>query len=294
MVLSSQRAPDHRGGDRDDRRDDGPGGDTAARAGYHVRIDAFEGPFDLLLQLIARRRLDVSDIGLAEITADFLSHLRDLGVHDLDLDTATSFLVVAATLVELKAARLLPTDGHDELTELLNEARDVLYARLLEYRAIRDASRRLQALFAANAGAVPRRAALEPELRALVPPTVLGTDAPGLATLAAAALAPRPAPTVALEHLHRALLSVHEASQRLLARVAAGDTLFDDVVHGMSRGEVIAHFLAALELYKAGRVDLRQPARFGALLLSPRSAGPVALPPAAEASSAPPEVAWSG
>ncbi|HEX2026580.1 MAG TPA: ScpA family protein [Nitriliruptorales bacterium] len=282
--------------------------DTAARppevvpqgSGYQVRLPVFEGPFDLLLQLIARRRLDVSEVDLAEITADFLGSIGRAGdggagrprrtsgadgeagrdpdhgfAHGLDLDTATRFLLVAATLAELKAARLLPAGQRAEFDDLLVEARDVLYARLLEYRAFHEVSGLLADAMAANEGYVPRTVPLEPRFRQLAPDVDLEVGAEGLGALAAAALAPRPRPTVSLAHIPPAGLSLREAARRLLARLPwPGDgRTFRELVTGLTRSEQVVHFLAALELYKLGYLDLDQPSPFGDLHVERRRAG---------------------
>ena len=249
--------------------------DPARGGGYHVRIDAFEGPFDLLLQLIARRKLDVSEVDLAEITADFLANLPgEDAIVALDLDTATHFLVVAATLIELKAARLLPTTDDGQLDELLAEARDVLYARLLEYRAFRDLSELFADRLEEHADHFGRQAPLEPHLEELVPDTQLTVDPTGLAALAAAALAPKPEPHVSVTHIHQAYVTVREAASRVLDRVPQpGDrTTFAAIVAGLSRPERVVHFLALLELYKLGHLDLEQPERFGSVLVLRREA----------------------
>jgi segregation and condensation protein A len=232
---------------------------------YNVSLEVFEGPFDLLLQLIARRKLDVTDVDLAEITADFLSHLTELD--DLDLETATRFLVVAATLIELKAARLLPEEDRQELEDLLGEARDLLYARLLEYRAFRDVSRILSHRLTQHEHQLPREAPPEPWVARLVPETPLPVDARGLAALAAAAFAPTPEATVDLSHIRRSYLSVREASLALLTALPGDgdDRAFRDLVAGRTRGDRVVFFLALLELFKLGHVDLDQPDHHGTL-----------------------------
>lgn len=226
---------------------------------YTVHLEVFEGPFDLLLQLIARRKLDVTEIDLADITADFLSHVTDLA--DLDLDTATRFLVVAATLIELKAARLLPEEDRQELDDLLGEARDLLYARLLEYRAFRDVARVLSHHLVQHEAQRAREAPPEAWLGRLVPEAPLPIDAAGLARLAAAALTPTPDATVDLSHIRRSYVSVREAGLALLSSLPDGGAArdFPDLVAGRSRGDRVVFFLALLELFKLGHVDLDQP-----------------------------------
>jgi segregation and condensation protein A len=247
---------------------------------YVVTLDVFSGPFDLLLQLISERRLDVSEVDLAEITADFLAHLRiddptdPAGLAGLDLETATHFLVVAATLVELKAVRLLPKEERDELEDLLAEARDVLYARLLEYRAFRDAAEQIGELLDRGGRSHGRAAPLEARFRDLVPEVEIPLDAAGLAALAARALAPRPEPKVATEHIHRALVTVRDAARQMLdrLRLPGEAAAFRTLVGEGTRAERVVYFLAVLELYKVGWVDLEQEAPFADLFVARRDA----------------------
>lgn len=224
---------------------------------YEVKLEVFEGPFDLLLQLIARRQLEVTQIDLADITADFLAHLTDL--ETVDLETATNFLVVAATLIELKAARLLPADQQQEAEDLLAEARDLLYARLLEYRAFRQIADLLESLFDRSRYFVGREVPLEPRFRRLVPDTTLAIEPEGLARLAAIALEPPPVEEVSLVHVRRTTLSVREATRALLGRLGRGSARFDELTEGRERHERVVFFLAALELYKLGHLELDQP-----------------------------------
>jgi segregation and condensation protein A len=185
---------------------------------YQVKLEVYEGPFDLLLNLIARRKLDVTEVDLGEITADFLAHLGE-GLEDLDLETATRFLVIAATLVELKAARLLPREERDELEDLLGDARDLLYARLLEYRAFRDVSRILAHRLHHHEAILPRDVPPEPWLQRLAPQTPLQVDAAGLAALAAAATAPTPEAAVDLSHIRKSYVTIREAALEVLERL---------------------------------------------------------------------------
>lgn len=241
-----------------------------APGGYRVRLDVFEGPFDLLLQLIARRKLEISEVDLAEITGDFLAHLRggsDGELGGLDLETATHFLVVAATLVELKAARLLPSGHDDEYDDLLRDARDLLYARLLEYRAFRDVSRVLAEMLQESQRFVAREVPLEAPFRQLMPEARLTVDARGLAALAVAALAPKEIPRVSTGHIHSSRLTVREAAAAILTDLPVDGprTTFRRLIAGLVRREGIVYFLALLELYKLGIVDLRQAEPFGPL-----------------------------
>jgi segregation and condensation protein A len=241
---------------------------------YQVKLEVFEGPFDLLLQLIARRRLDVSEVDLAEITADFLAHLD--GLEDLDLETATRFLVVAATLIELKAARLLPAEERDEIEDLLGDARDLLYARLLEYRAFRDVARLLSHRLVRHEGNLARDVPPEPWIQRLVPDTPLPLDAAGLAALAASATAPRPAPSVDLTHIRKSYITIRDAAIELLERLPDGRRRaaeFRELVGSRDRGDRVVFFLALLELFKLGHVDLDQPDHRGPLQVGRRDGG---------------------
>lgn len=225
---------------------------------YQVRLEVFEGPFDLLLQLIARRKLDVTEVDLAEITGDFLAHLLELD--DLDLETATRFLVIAATLIEVKASRLLPEEDRQELEDLLGEARDLLYARLLEYRAFRDVARIVSHRLTQHEAQQSREVPPEPWLSRLVPETPLQIDARGLGALAAAAFAPTPEATVDLSHIRRSYVSVREAALTLLSSLPEEGRRrgFPELVAGRTRGDRVVFFLALLELFKLGHVDLAQ------------------------------------
>jgi segregation and condensation protein A len=241
---------------------------------YQVQLEVFEGPFDLLLQLIARRQVDVTAVDLGDITADFLVHLGE-GIEDLDLESATRFLVVAATLVELKASRLLPVDEAGDFEDLLGEARDLLYARLLEYRAYRDVSRLFQHRLNRFADRLPRDVAPEPWLLRLVPATPLPIDANGLAALAAAATAPRPAPEVDLTHIRRSYVTIREAADQILAALPepGEHTAFPTLTAGRERGDRVVFFLALLELFKLGQVDLDQPDLRAAMGIQRRAGG---------------------
>lgn len=241
---------------------------------YQVKLEVFEGPFDLLLQLIARRRVDVTEVDLAEITADFLAHLDRL--EDLDLETATRFLVVAATLIELKAARLLPAEERDEVEDLLGDARDLLYARLLEYRAFRDVARLLSHRLIRHEGNLARDVPPETWVQRLVPDTPLPLDAAGLAALAASATAPRPEPSVDLTHIRKSYITIRDAALELLGALPEGRERaaeFRELVGTRDRGDRVVFFLALLELFKLGHVDLDQPDHRGPLQVGRREGG---------------------
>ncbi len=237
-------------------------------ATYQVRLPSFEGPFDLLLHLIARHQVDIYEIPLAEITDDYLAMVRQL--QTLDLEVATEFLVVAATLIELKAARLLPVQDDPELDALALEARDLLYARLLDYRAFKEAAGAVRERLDAFGGYVPRQVVLEDRYRACLPDVELPVDAEGLARIAARALAERPDEQVDLSHLAPAAFTVREAAGMVLDELdrAGGCASFRELVAGCRRRpELVAHFLAVLELFKLEWVDLEQPTSFGDLIV---------------------------
>lgn len=227
---------------------------------YEVQLEVFSGPFDLLLQLIARRKVDIYEVDLAEITADFLTHLTE-NLDELDLETATRFLVVAATLIELKAARLLPTDEVEEFDDALGDARDMLYARLLEYRAFRDVASLLQERLDRHEVFVGREVALEPRFTRLVPDTPLPIDVEDLARLAAVATAPREPEHVDLSHIRKSYISIRDAARSVLRELAeVGSRMrFRELTDGHDRGDRVVFFLALLELYKLGHLDLVQP-----------------------------------
>lgn len=178
------------------------GAQASAASGFEVHLENFEGPFDLLLALIAKHKLDITEIALSVVTDEFISHIRALA-DSWDLDLASFFLVVAATLLDLKAARLLPSgEVEDEEDLALLEARDLLFARLLQYRAYKEAAAMLAGQMAAQDRRFPRRVPIEPRYANLLPEVLLGLGAAQFAAVAARVLAPRQPPVVSTEHLH--------------------------------------------------------------------------------------------
>ncbi|GAB2609139.1 hypothetical protein GCM10027168_47710 [Streptomyces capparidis] len=249
-----------------------PAEDGAAPDGtrFQVRLDNFEGPFDLLLQLIGRHKLDVTEVALSRVTDEFIAHIRAMGP-DWDLDQATEFLVVAATLLDLKAARLLPAaEVEDEEDLALLEARDLLFARLLQYRAYKKVAGILADRWAAELLRHPRTVGLEPHHADLLPEVVLTIGPEGLARLAAKAMVPKPKPEVYVEHIHAPLVSVREQAEVVVAKLrrlgsATFRTLTDDAPDTLT---VVARFLALLELYRERAVALEQELALGELLVS--------------------------
>ncbi|MFC9790707.1 segregation and condensation protein A [Rhodococcus sp. NPDC127528] len=243
------------------------------KAGFRVRLRNFEGPFDLLLTLINQRRLDVTEVALHEVTDDFIAYTRALGA-EMPLDATTEFLVVAATLLDLKAARLLPAGEVEDAEDLaLLEARDLLFARLLQYRAYKQVAQLFAELEAAALRRYPRSVALEDRFAGLLPEVLLGVDPRAFADIAATAFAPRPVPTVGLDHLHVPTVSVPEQASMMLdllkARGEGQWASFGELIVGCEvTVEIVARFLALLELYRERAVAFEQPEPLGELLVS--------------------------
>jgi segregation and condensation protein A len=243
---------------------------TQAANGFEVHLDVFEGPFDLLLALISKHKLDITEIALSSVTDEFIAHIRALA-DGWDLDQASYFLVVAATLLDLKAARLLPAGEVDDEEDLaLLEARDLLFARLLQYRAYKEVAGVLASRMTAWGRRFPRRVPMEPAFAALLPEVLLGLGPAEFAAIAARALAPRPAPVVSTAHLHAPKTTVREQvdilSSRLISlRRATFRQLSSDCADTY---EVVARFLALLELYRSGSVSFDQVTPLGELYVS--------------------------
>ncbi|MFF9063081.1 segregation and condensation protein A [Streptomyces sp. NPDC014882] len=234
---------------------------------FKVRLANFEGPFDLLLQLISRHKLDVTEVALSKVTDEFMAHIRAMGP-DWDLDRTTEFLVVAATLLDLKAARLLPAaEVEDEADLALFEARDLLFARLLQYRAYKRIADIFTERLDGEARRYPRTVGLEPHHAELLPEVVISIGAEGFAKLAVKAMQPRPAPQVYVDHIHAPLVSVQEQARIVVARLrrlgeAGFRTLVEDTDDPLT---VVARFLALLELYREKAVALDQETALGEL-----------------------------
>ena len=241
------------------------GGDPSV---FSVRLDNFEGPFDLLLNLISRRQLDVTEVALSQVTDEFISYLA--GMDDWDLGQATQFLVVAATLLDLKAARLLPAaEVEDEADLALLEARDLLFARLLQYRAYKRIADIFSDRLTADAARHPRTVGLEPHHAELLPDVVISLGPEGFAKLAVKAMQPKPKPRVYVDHIHTPLVSVREQAEVVVARLrelgeATFGTLTEDAPDVLT---VVARFLALLELYRERAVLLDQPEALGSLMV---------------------------
>lgn len=237
---------------------------------YEVQTPVFEGPFDLLLHLILREQVDLYELRLSVIVDAYVEHLEAL--EGLDLDTATEFLLIAATLIELKAKRLLPGDDDIDLDEELAlwEERDLLLARLLECKTFKDAAVALSVLAADAGRSWPRLAGLEDRFLAVAPDLLAGVTASDLRDACMRCLAPKPVPRVELEHVAPIRLSVTDAVEELLDELPrAGRLTFRRLTESLvEKLEVVVRFLAVLELYKQGLVDLDQPGNFGELTIT--------------------------
>jgi len=250
-----------------------PGGVLTRRGAstpFQVNLDVFQGPFDLLLGLISKHKLDITEIALAKVTDEFIAHIRahQASDSDWDLSQASEFLLIAATLLDLKAARLLPQmSPQDEEDLALIEARDLLFARLLQYRAFKDIARTFGEQMAVAGRMTPRQAGLEPEFAALLPELVIGITPEQLAMIAARAMTPRVAPTVGLEHLPAPAVSVREQATLVVDRLRRDRTAsFRSLVSDAdSTLVIVARFLALLELFRESVIAFDQAEALGEL-----------------------------
>lgn len=236
--------------------------ETESTGGFTVRLENFTGPFDLLLQLIGKHKLDVTEVALHQVTDDFIAYIRAMG-DDWDLGEASEFLLVAATLLDLKAARLLPAaEVEDEEDLALLEARDLLFARLLQYKAFKEAAAHIAELEATGARRWPRLVTLEQRYADALPELVLGVGPQRLLKLALKSFLPKPGPPqVSIAHIHQVRVSVREHATLLRDRLRrAGTATFSLLVADCANTlEVVARFLALLELYREGLIDFEQP-----------------------------------
>jgi segregation and condensation protein A len=243
---------------------------NASSGGFSVHLSNFDGPFDLLLQLISRHKMDVTEVALSIVTDEFIAFIRALEAsgEGWDLDQATEFLVVAATLLDLKAARLLPSgEVEDEEDLALLEARDLLFARLLQYRAFKEIAATFSERIAAADKSFPRVVALDPALASLLPEVLIGVGAQRFAAIAERVLTPKVVPVVAVEHLHMALVSVAEESKRVVdaLRQATSMSFRNLISDADSTLVVVARFLALLDLYRQGVLRFDQVVALGEL-----------------------------
>nr|WP_245723718.1 ScpA family protein [Microbacterium humi] len=239
------------------------------QAGFRVALSNFEGPFDLLLSLITKRELDITEVSLSAVTDEFLSYIR--GVEsEKELDQASEFLVVAATLLDLKIAGLLPQGELVDAEDVaLLEARDLLFARLLQYRAFKEASTWFADRLDAESARHPRTVRLEDKYRTRTPELVWTLSLSDFAALAALALAPKGIPVVGLDHLHAPLVSIREQAAYVVGVLRVGEPVtFRQLIAGAEqKGVIVARFIAVLELYRHAALSFEQLEPLGELTL---------------------------
>ena len=243
--------------------------EAEAHGGFAVRLENFEGPFDLLLSLISKHKLDVTEIALSKVTDEFIAHIKQLP--DLDesgLDQTTSFLLVAATLLDLKAARLLPQgDVEDEEDLALLEARDLLFARLLQYKAYKQVAAVMDRRLAEESRRFPRAVGLEERFAGLLPEVLIGIGLDQFAALAAKAMAPKQELEFNLHHIHAPTVSVREQAAVVMERLRRSQTMTFRALCGDSPDTLttVARFLSLLELFREGAVAFEQMTPLGEL-----------------------------
>ena len=245
-------------------------GDSAAAGAFAVRLDNFEGPFDLLLQLIGKHKLDVTEIALSKVTDEFIAHIKGASEQGWDLEQTSSFLLVASTLLDLKAARLLPQgDVEDEEDLALLEARDLLFARLLQYKAFKQVAGVLESRLAEEAKRHPRAVGLEERYATLLPEVLIGLGLDEFAALAAKAMEPKPVFELSLGHIHAPTVSVKEQAAVVVDRLRRNGTMTfraiaSDAPDTLTR---VARFLSLLELFREGAVAFDQMTPLGELTI---------------------------
>jgi segregation and condensation protein A len=248
----------------------GTEGPSRAAAGFEVHLDVFEGPFDLLLALISKHKLDITEVALSQVTDEFIAYISERS-DGWDLDQVSYFLVVAATLLDLKAARLLPSgEVEDEEDLALLEARDLLFARLLQYRAYKEVAATFAARMTAAGRRFPRRVPLEPRFAQLFPEVLLGLGPAEFARLASIALAPKPLPKVSTDHIHAPMISVKDQVRAIAALLAQlGRASFRQLTANATGSyEIVASFLALLDLYRDDAVTFDQISPLGELYVT--------------------------
>jgi len=249
-----------------------PGGIITRRAAtpFEVHLDVFSGPFDLLLGLISKHKLDITEVSLATVTDEFIAHIKAAQAidNDWDLSQASEFLLIAATLLDLKAARLLPQSGPQDDEDLaLIEARDLLFARLLQYRAYKQIAQTIRERMATAGRITARQAGLESRFASLLPELIMTVTPDQLAMVAARAMTPKESPTVGLDHLHAPQVSVREQASIIVSRLRSrGQVSFRSLVADAdSTLVIVARFLALLELFKEAVIAFEQAEALGEL-----------------------------
>ena len=261
LILSAETEQETGQPDRAARTPDG--------GGFEVHLDNFDGPFDLLLHLISRHKLDITEVALSQVTDEFIAHIKAAGP-SWDLDQTTQFMVVAATLLDLKAARLIPSGEVEDPEDLaLLEARDLLFARLLQYRAFQRVASYFAATFEAQGRRFPREVGMEPRFARLMPEVTISISPVRLADLAAKALAPKQANVLSLAHLHAPLVSVREQAMVVVDRLRQQRAMtFRALTQDSSTMlTTVARFLALLELFRDGAVAFEQLTPLGELTI---------------------------
>jgi segregation and condensation protein A len=272
-ALDLADVPVPRESDQPDQSTMTPGGVITRRGGstpFEVHLDNFSGPFDLLLGLISKHKLDITEIALAKVTDEFIAHIKAAQSSDTewDLGQASEFLLIAATLLDIKSARLLPQTGpQDEEDLALIEARDLLFARLLQYRAFKDIAFTFAERMATAGRMTPRQAGLEPQFARLLPELIMGITPEQLAMIAARAMVPKVAPTVGMDHLHAPQVSVREQAGILGVRLRAERVCSFRalVADADSTLVIVARFLALLELFRESAIAFEQVEALGEL-----------------------------
>ena len=243
---------------------------TEPTTGFALKLDNFEGPFDLLLSLISKHKLDITEVALSRVTDEFIAHIKggSASSEPWDLEQTSSFLVVASTLLDLKAARLLPSgDVEDEEDFALLEARDLLFARLLQYKAFKQVAGVLEKRLAGEARKYPRAVGLEERFATLLPEVLIGLGLAEFAALAAKAMEPKPVLEMSLGHLHAPMVSVKEQAALVVDRLRRGGTMTFRALCGDAPDTLtrVARFLALLELFKENAVAFDQVTPLGEL-----------------------------
>jgi len=250
-------------------RADTPEAETASGDRFRVSLGNFDGPFDLLLTLISKHELDITEVSLSKVTDEFISYLKGLD-DDADLDQASEFLVVAATLLDMKVAGLLPQgELVDAESVALLEARDLLFARLLQYRAFKEVSAWFARCLEREGKRHMRAVRLDEKHRRAVPELVWTLSPDDFAAIAMLAFAPKEIPHVGLDHLHAPLVSIREQAAIVVTLLRdAGQLNFRELVAGVTQtGVVVARFIAVLELYRHAALSFEQLEPLGELTL---------------------------
>ena len=244
-----------------------------SESAFSVHLSNFDGPFDLLLQLISRHKMDITEVALGVVTDDFIAYIRALegSEEGWDLDQTTEFLVVAATLLDLKAARLLPSgEVEDEGDLALLEARDLLFARLLQYRAFKEIAAIFQQRIDVAEKSFPRLVAMESRFAQLLPEVLIGVGVNRFASIAERVLHPKSAPVLSVEHIHQPLVSVTEEASKIVEILRkTGRSSFRSLISDAdSTLVIVARFLALLELYREGALRFEQVVALGELQIT--------------------------